>query len=222
MQTKQTIYVVVGGTSGIGAHLAKQLESEETVVHVVSRRTGVDIRDEQAIRRYFDTVGAFDHLIVTAGSYAPAGKVIDVDITQAKGAFDTKFWGAIHAAKHGAQYIREGGTITLTSGMLARKTVASTYVKAAINAAMEATAKVLAKELAPIRVNVVSPGLIKTDAYKNMSEEDRTAMYERTRHNLPVGKVGETTDVTQAYQLTIQNAYMTGAVIDVDGGALLG
>ena len=80
----------------------------------------------------------------------------------------------------------------------------------------------LAKELAPIRVNVVSPGLIQTDAYKNMSEADRTAMYERTRHHLPVGKVGETTDVTQAYQLAIQNAYMTGAVIDVDGGALLG
>ena len=109
MQTKQTIYVVVGGTSGIGAHLAKQLESEESVVHVVSRRTGVDIGDEQAIRRYFDTVGAFDHLIVTAGSSAPSGKVVDVDIAQAKGAFDTKFWGVIHAAKPGAHHIRDGG-----------------------------------------------------------------------------------------------------------------
>ncbi|AUJ36517.1 SDR family oxidoreductase [Vibrio vulnificus] len=222
MGSDKTVYVVLGGTSGIGAELAKQLKSEHTIVHVASRQTGLDISDEKSVYHYFETIGAFDHLIVTAGSYAPAGKVVDVEITQAKYAFDTKFWGAVLAAKHGARYLKQGGSITLTSGMLSRKVVANTYVKAAINAAIEATTKVLAKELAPIRVNAISPGLTKTEAYKGMNADDRDAMYQRTQSHLPVGKVGEASDIAMAYLFAIQNSYMTGTVIDVDGGALLG
>ncbi|HAS6173592.1 TPA: SDR family oxidoreductase [Vibrio vulnificus] len=222
MGSDKTVYVVLGGTSGIGAELAKQLESEHTIVHVASRQTGLDISDEKSVYHYFETIGAFDHLIVTAGSYAPAGKVVDVEVTQAKYAFDTKFWGAVFAAKHGARYLKQGGSITLTSGMLSRKVVANTYVKAAINAAIEATTKVLAKELAPIRVNAISPGLTKTEAYKGMNADDRDAMYQRTQSHLPVGKVGEASDIAMAYLFAIQNSYMTGTVIDVDGGALLG
>ncbi|HAS6183644.1 TPA: SDR family oxidoreductase [Vibrio vulnificus] len=222
MGSDKTVYVVLGGTSGIGAELAKQLESDHTIVHVASRQTGLDISDEKSVYHYFETIGAFDHLIVTAGSYAPAGKVVDVEITQAKYAFDTKFWGAVLAAKHGARYLKQGGSITLTSGMLSRKVVANTYVKAAVNAAIEATTKVLAKELAPIRVNAISPGLTKTEAYKGMNADDRDAMYQRTQSHLPVGKVGEASDIAMAYLFAIQNSYMTGTVIDVDGGALLG
>ncbi|MGL0938673.1 SDR family oxidoreductase [Vibrio vulnificus] len=222
MGSDKTVYVVLGGTSGIGAELAKQLESDHTIVHVASRQTGLDISDEKSVYHYFETIGAFDHLIVTAGSYAPAGKVVDVEVTQAKYAFDTKFWGAVLAAKHGARYLKQGGSITLTSGMLSRKVVANTYVKAAINAAIEATTKVLAKELAPIRVNAISPGLTKTEAYKGMNADDRDAMYQRTQSHLPVGKVGEASDIAMAYLFAIQNSYMTGTVINVDGGALLG
>ncbi|EHH0749490.1 TPA: SDR family oxidoreductase [Vibrio vulnificus] len=222
MGSDKTVYVVLGGTSGIGAELAKQLESDHTIVHVASRQTGLDISDEKSVYHYFETIGAFDHLIVTAGSYAPAGKVVDVEVTQAKYAFDTKFWGAVLAAKHGARYLKQGGSITLTSGMLSRKVVANTYVKAAINAAIEATTKVLAKELAPLRVNAISPGLTKTEAYKGMNADDRDAMYQRTQSHLPVGKVGEASDIAMAYLFAIQNSYMTGTVIDVDGGALLG
>ncbi|HDY8106113.1 TPA: SDR family oxidoreductase [Vibrio vulnificus] len=222
MGSDKTVYVVLGGTSGIGAELAKQLESDHTIVHVASRQIGLDISDEKSVYHYFETIGAFDHLIVTAGSYAPAGKVVDVEVTQAKYAFDTKFWGAVLAAKHGARYLKQGGSITLTSGMLSRKVVANTYVKAAINAAIEATTKVLAKELAPIRVNAISPGLTKTEAYKGMNADDRDAMYQRTQSHLPVGKVGEASDIAMAYRFAIQNSYMTGTVIDVDGGALLG
>ncbi|OAN10886.1 dehydrogenase [Photobacterium jeanii] len=221
MKTEQTTYVVIGGTSGIGAAVAKQLEGENSIVHVASRQTGLDISDEQAVYHYFESIGAFDHLIITAGSSAPGGKVVDVDTTEAKAAFDTKFWGAVNAAKHGARYIKQGGSITLTSGMLSRKVVANTYVKTAMNAALEATTKVLAKELAPIRVNAVSPGLTNTEAYQGMADDARQAMLAGAQQSLPVGKVGEASDLAMAYLLPIQNTYMTGAIIDVDGGALL-
>ncbi|MEL4470691.1 SDR family oxidoreductase [Shewanella algae] len=221
MQTDNQIYVVIGGTSGIGTELAGQLRAEGAQVHVASRRTGLDISDEQSVYHFFESVGAFDHLIITAGSFAPAGRVVDVELAQAKAAFDTKFWGAINAAKQAARYIKHGGSITLTSGMLARKVVAATYVKTAINAALEAVTRVLAKELAPIRVNAVSPGLTDTQAHHGMSDEARNTMYQRAEAALPVRRIGQTADIAMAYLLLLQNPYMTGVVIDVDGGALL-
>ncbi|QHD52045.1 SDR family oxidoreductase [Shewanella algae] len=221
MQTDNQIYVVIGGTSGIGAELAGQLRAEGAQVHVASRRTGLDISDEQSVYHFFESVGAFDHLIITAGSFAPAGRVVDVELAQAKAAFDTNFWGAINAAKQAARYIKHGGSITLTSGMLARKVVAATYVKTAINAALEAVTRVLAKELAPIRVNAVSPGLTDTQAHHGMSDEARNTMYQRAEAALPVKRIGQTADIAMAYLLLLQNPYMTGVVIDVDGGALL-
>ncbi|QXP36838.1 SDR family oxidoreductase [Shewanella algae] len=130
-------------------------------------------------------------------------------------------WGAINAAKQAARYIKHGGSITLTSRMLARKVVAATYVKTAINAALEAVTRVLAKELAPIRVNAVSPGLTDTQAHHGMSDEARNTMYQRAEAALPVKRIGQTADIALAYLLLLQNPYMTGVVIDVDGGALL-
>ncbi len=111
--------------------------------------------------------------------------------------------------------------MTFTTGMLSRKVVANTYAKTAMNAALEAVTKILAKELAPIRVNAVSPGLTRTTAYKKMDQAARETMYANAKNQLPVGKVGEAHDVAKAYLFAIETPYMTGAIIDVDGGALL-
>ncbi|MGF1801509.1 SDR family oxidoreductase [Vibrio gigantis] len=220
-QEKNT-FVIIGGTSGIGKALAMQLRNESNTVHIASRHTGVDITNEKSLCDYFESIGAFDHLIMTAGSYAPAGKVTDVAIEDAKTAFDTKFWGSLNVAKHAARYMKPNGSITLTTGMLSRKVVAGTYVKTAINAALESVTKVLAKELSPIRVNAVSPGLTMTEAYKNMDESARTTMYDNAKNNLPAGKVGEPSEIAMGYLFAINNPYATGSIIDIDGGALLG
>jgi NAD(P)-dependent dehydrogenase (short-subunit alcohol dehydrogenase family) len=221
MKQEKTTYVIIGGTSGIGEAVARHFENGNNIIHVASRKTGLDISDEKAVHCYFESIGPFDHLVVTAGSYAPAGKVIDVALDDAKKAFDTKFWGTINVAKHAARYMTSNGSITLTTGMLSRKIVANTYTKTAINAALEAVTKVLAKELAPIRVNAVSPGLTMTTAYKNMDKTAREAMYENAKRNLPVGKIGEAADIAMAYVMAITNQYMTGSIIDIDGGALV-
>ena len=87
MNTDKTVYVVIGGTSGIGAEVARQLNNKNSVVHVASRKTGLDISDEQSVYYYFEDIGAFDHLIITAGSYAPTGSVVEVGLAEAKSAF---------------------------------------------------------------------------------------------------------------------------------------
>ncbi|MFI7865564.1 SDR family oxidoreductase [Pseudomonas khazarica] len=219
--TEQSTSVIVGGHTGIGRALADALRERPGRVLVASRRSGLDVTDPSAVERYFEAIGTIDHLIFTAGSQAPGGQLLDMDLSTARAAFDTKFWGSLAVAKAGARYLRAGGSLTLTSGFLARRAVPGTFVKTAMNAALEAVAKVLARELAPLRVNVVSPGLTDSEAYAGMAEDARLAMLQRAANNLPVGRVGRPQDLAQGYLLAIDNPFMTGAVIDIDGGALI-
>ncbi|WDZ80140.1 SDR family oxidoreductase (plasmid) [Ensifer adhaerens] len=219
--TDNTVSVVIGGTSGIGAAIAKALALRPGRVEIASRATGLDIADAAAVAAYFRKLGSIDHLIITAGSAAPGGTVSDVDLDAARAAFDVKFWGSIVLAREAAKYLRPGGTITFTSGFLARRTVPGTFVKTAMNAALEATARVLAKELAPLRVNVVSPGLTQTEAYAGMAGKARNAIFERAAASLPVGRFGRPGDIAQGYLFAIDNPFVTGSVIDIEGGALI-
>lgn len=219
---EKTVSVVIGGHTGIGRAVVQALGERPGLVAVASRRNGLDLADAGAITAYFDRLGPVDHLVITAGSSAPGGKLTDVDIDAAKAAFDIKFWGTIAVAREAAKRLRPGGTITLTSGFLSRRATAGTYVKTAMNAALEAVAKVLAKELAPLRVNVISPGLTDTEAYAAMPQETRRAMLERASTHLPTGHYGRAEDLARGYLFAIDNPFLTGAVIDIDGGALIG
>lgn len=219
--TDQTVSVIVGGQTGIGRAVADALSERPGRVLVASRRNGLDIADPAAVERYFEQLGPVDHVVFTAGSQAPGGKLADVNLADAKAAFDVKFWGTLAVARAAAKHLRPGGTLTLTSGFLARRTVPGTIVKTAMNAALEAVAKILARELAPIRVNVVSPGLTDTEAYAGMDAAARTAMLDRAATSLPVGRYGRAEDLAQGYLLAIDNPFMTGAIIDIDGGALI-
>lgn len=219
--TNNTVSVIIGGATGIGHAVAEALKTRPGRIEVVGRRDGVDISKETSVATYFKQLGPVDHVVVTAGSSAPGGSVAHVDLGAAKNAFNIKFWGSVIVAREAAKHIRPGGTITLTSGFLARRTVPGTFVKTAMNAALEATAKMLAKELAPVRVNIVSPGLTKTEAYSPMDETAREQMFTSTAERLPAGRVAEAADVAAGYLFIIDNPSVTGAVIDIDGGALI-
>ncbi|HEV7310056.1 SDR family oxidoreductase [Ensifer sp.] len=216
-----TLSVVVGGTSGIGAAVARALSLRPGRVEIASRASGLDIADSAAVSDYFRKLGPLDHLVVTAGSSAPGGTVVDVDLDAARAAFDVKFWGSVALARAASGYLRPGGTITFTSGFLARRAVPGTFVKTAMNAALEATAKILARELAPLRVNVVSPGLTQTEAYHGMTAEARDAMFDRAAATLPAGRTGRSDDIARGYLFAIDNPFVTGSVIDIEGGALI-
>lgn len=212
--------IVIGGMSGIGRAVCEALSHRSGIVVAASRSTGCDMSDYASLTAFFADQGAFDHLIVTGGSKAPGGAVLDLDIDAAKQAFETKFWGSVQAAKIAAKQIRPGGTITLTSGFLARRTVPGTFVKTAMNAALEATAKILSRELAPLRVNVVSPGVTDTEAYSGMDQATRETMLENAAASLPAGRVAQPEDLAQGYLFAIDSLSVTGAIIDIEGGAL--
>lgn len=230
--TTETI-VAIGGLSGIGRAVAERAAATGARVIAAGRRATpaglpaqieavqLDIGDDAAVRRFFAGLGPIDHLVSTAGPVIASQRLAELDIAAAQDAFDTKVFGQLRLAKYAAPQLRAGGSITLTSGLLARKAVPGGLVKAAMNAAVETMAKTLAKELAPLRVNVVSPGMVETGMWGPLSDGERQAMAQRAGAGLPVGRVGQPDELADAYLMVMHNGFMSGAVIDVDGGGLL-
>lgn len=219
--TSETISIVIGGTSGIGRAVAQALESRPGRVIAAGRSTGLDVADKAAVSRFLSHISPIDHVVVTAGSQAPGGPLANLDLAAAQQAFGVKFWGALAVAQTAQPLLRPGGTLTLTSGFLSRRATPGALVKTAMNAAIEASARVLAREFAPLRVNVVSPGLTDTEAYAAMAPEARTAMLDKARATLPAARVAGPADIAAGFLFAIDTPSVTGTVIDIDGGALV-
>jgi NAD(P)-dependent dehydrogenase (short-subunit alcohol dehydrogenase family) len=228
------VVVVIGGTSGIGLATAEQALGAGARVVIASRsaeklkraseRLGgrieareLDVTRESDVRAFFEGLGSLDHLVTSVGGGA-MGRFVDLDPATARGAFDGKFWGQYHAARAAAPRIRAGGSITLFSGIASRKAMPGMAAIAAINGAIEALCRTLAIELAPVRVNVVSPGLVATPAYDRMPAAQRQGMFDAVAAGLPVKRVGAAEDVAQTVRYLLANGYTTGTVVDVDGG----
>jgi NAD(P)-dependent dehydrogenase (short-subunit alcohol dehydrogenase family) len=145
---------------------------------------------------------------------------VDVPTDVARENFEVKFWGSYYVARH--MRLLPGGSFTLFSGAISRMPFQSVVTVSIINAALEALTRGLAFELAPIRVNCISPGTIDTPAWQHISDAARASLFERTRASLPLRRVGNSADVAAAALMVMQNPFMTGVVLDVDGGALLG
>lgn len=239
--------LIIGGASGIGYSLAQLLASRGDDIVLAGRNAQklqqaaeqlqsgnsraetlnkvetltLDIASEQALQDLAKTLGPIDNIVVTAGSQAPGGPLASLDLSAAKQAFDTKFWGSLAIAQHLGGLLKPGGTLTFTSGFLARRTVPGTLVKTAINAALESAVKILAKELSPLRVNAVSPGLTDTEAYSAMDPAARQQMLERAAASLPAQRWGRAEDIAKGYLFIIDNPFVTGSVVDIEGGALV-
>lgn len=233
--------LIIGGASGIGFAVARSL-AERGGELIIAGRNGeklesareslratravittqvLDVSNESDVIRLSETLGEVNHIVFTAGSQAPGGPLSQIDLSAARQAFDTKFWGSMYVARHLSANILPAGTLTLTSGFLARRPVAGAIVKTTMNAAIESAAKVLAKELSPLRVNVVSPGLTDTEAYSGMVKTAREKMLQSAAENLPVKAYGKAEDIAKGYLFVIDNAFVTGTVIDIEGGALI-
>lgn len=224
--------VVIGGSSGIGAAVAKAAAAHGAQVVLAGRRVSsgvengvrsepVDVTDSASLQRLFEAVGHFDHLVYTAGPSVRAKNLIDTDLDEAQDNFNVKLWGSLRAIQLALPFLDERGSISLTSGQLGRKLAPGQFIKTGINAATEALGKQLAKELAPRRVNVICPGVIDTPAYAGLDEAQRLAMFASVGGTLPVGRVGQADEVAEGYVLAMENGFMTGAVIDINGGGLL-
>ena len=223
--------VVLGGTAGIGQAVARAAAAAGARVTVLGRSAktdgsihgiAVDANDTASLGSALVQAadgGKIDHLVITIGSRTSPPPVASLQRADLEQGFGTKLFAALMAVQAALPHLAERASITLTSGLLSRKPTATGLLRASINAAVEAAAKNLAKELAPRRVNVVSPGVVDTEVWG--APADREAMLARIGSGLPVGRVGTPEDLAQGYLLAMTNGFMAGAIIDIDGGGLL-
>lgn len=237
--TQRTL--IIGGATGIGFAVAQMLAARGDHIILAGRhadklknaglRLGtvsggtesiiLDISDESQLELLGRELIPVDNIVVTAGSQAPGGVLTSLDLQSAKKAFETKFWGSLAVARHLAGKINPGGTLTLTTGFLARRTVPGTLVKTTMNAALETAVRMLAKELSPLRVNAISPGLTDTEAYAAMEPQARQKMLNQAADNLPAKTYGRAEDLAKGYLFVMENPFVTGSVVDIEGGALV-
>jgi NAD(P)-dependent dehydrogenase (short-subunit alcohol dehydrogenase family) len=229
--------IVLGGSSGIGQSTAKTLATEGADVIIASRSTEklwraaeaighpvlsqvLDISDGQQVETFFRKAEPFDHLVITAAT-AVAGNFIDLDVAEARRFFDSKFWGPYMAARAAVPKIRTGGSITFFAGAASHRGSPGFSCGSTINAAIETLSKTLAVELAPIRVNTISPGYVRTPALDElMDPETLTAMLKEVEKAIPVHRIGTPDEIAHAVLFLIENTYTTGTVLFVDGGLL--
>jgi NAD(P)-dependent dehydrogenase (short-subunit alcohol dehydrogenase family) len=222
--------VVVGASSGIGRAVAELAGRSGARVLGLSRTgsgpegaTGIsaDARDDGQVSAALAKIDRIDHLVFTA--WAPQGspRLSELGGDALLSSFEVKLFAALRVIRLALPLLAANASITLTSGQLSRKYGVGTLLKGSVNAAVEATGKHLAKELAPRRVNVVSPGITDTPAWGEPGSTRRTETLAKAAAQLPVGRAGTAGDVAQAYLLAMTNPSITGAVLDVDGGGLL-
>lgn len=230
--------VILGGSSGIGLATAQAAARNGASVVIASSRkarmeealailppgaTGhtLDLANEQAVKMFFGGLDPFDHLVFTAGETLKLGPLGSTDIAAARDFFGLRFWGAYMAAKYGSGNIRQGGSIVFTSGLAGLRPRSGWSLGASVCSAIEGLTRALAVELAPIRVNVVAPGMVRTPLWANVPEADRKVLFQQTGEKLPVRHVGEAQEVAEAYLYLMQQTYGTGHVLIVDGGGAL-
>lgn len=232
--------LVIGGGSGIGYAVAEGAVREGAAVTVASTneqrvraaadRLGggaegavLDVTDEAQVGSFFADA-SFDHIATTAGDWGGPrrGALADLDLDAAAGLFKVRFWGALAVAKHGARALPPGGSITFTNGMVAHKPAKGAAVSASMAGAIEFLTRGLAVELAPIRVNCVCPGLIRTGVWDSIPEDKRAEEFARRTAKQLIPRIGEPDETAEAYLYLMRAGYTTGQVLQVDGGLQLG
>ncbi|MGF6306770.1 NAD(P)-dependent dehydrogenase (short-subunit alcohol dehydrogenase family) [Bradyrhizobium sp. i1.8.4] len=227
--------IAIGGSSGIGFAVATLARERGAGVVIASSKAAnvdaavarlpgsagsiVDLRDEASVSRFFDQVGSFDHLAITAGDWdLPVfAATRDLDLAAAREGLALRFWGALAAVKHGSRVIAPNGSITLTGGLLAHRPQKGMPFVTAAAGAIESLARGLAVDLAPVRVNAVCPGLILTERVRQMPEE-RVRGYVA---GLPLPRAASPAEAATAYLYLMLNSYVTRQTLPVDGGGLL-
>jgi NAD(P)-dependent dehydrogenase (short-subunit alcohol dehydrogenase family) len=237
MSLKNATVVILGGSSGMGLATAKAAQAEGANVIVTGRSTTrlngaraelgtaartvpLDVADEEGTRRLFEGLDGVDHLFMTAGALVSDVR-LQPEADALRPAMETRFWGALYAAKYAGPKMRPGGSMTFMSGTASLRPIQGGAVATASCGAIEAFARALAVDLAPVRVNTIRPGFVDTPLLDQFLGPQKAAVLESTAQRLPVRRVGRAEDIADAVLFLMKNGYVTGISLTIDGGGLL-
>jgi len=224
--------VVIGGSSGIGLAAAKLARQEGADITIAGRsqeklaqaqrelgevRTvAADITNEAEVGQVFEGISRVDHVVIAAGTIVN-GRIVDNDLANLHRIIDERIWGVTYVVRHAAPRMTQG-SITFTSGGLSSRPRLGTAMLTTALAGVEAMTPALALELAPIRVNAVTPGLIDTPLLYNTYGSERDTIVKNRATILPGKRIGTAEEVAQAMLMLMTNEYITGEVLHIDGG----
>lgn len=229
--------VIVGGTSGMGMGAALAASRAGAEVIALGRRPpaksaaeqsahgsitfqSLDMTDDAAVEQVFETLGALDHLLITATPPSRGGTFLSQTLADAQAVLYGKLLGSWSCARHAAPKMRKGGSITFTTGGLVTKPRMGASMMMVAFAGLELT-RALALELGPIRVNTIRPGVIDSEMWAGMPQIKREAFFALVRESFPAGRVGKVDDIGKAALFLMTNDFVTGAILEVSGGETL-
>ncbi|MCX8999398.1 SDR family oxidoreductase [Rhizobiaceae bacterium BDR2-2] len=226
---------VAGGGSGMGAAIARLAAARGAHVALAGRSRAkldgvaatlrdkaiathaIDLSDQDAVTGAVAAEGPFDHIVTTAGdlTFKP---LVDLSEDEINRMLASRFWGPVNIARAAATHLVATGSLIFVSGLAGYRPSAGSAVVGALNLALESLAMGLALELRPRRVNVISPGVIDTPLWSGMGKAERKAFHDRVAAELPAGRIGTVEDIAHAAISLMENGFMTGSVVHVDGG----
>jgi NAD(P)-dependent dehydrogenase (short-subunit alcohol dehydrogenase family) len=230
--------VIIGGSSGMGLATAAGAAAAGAKVTIVSSNQSrldaalatlpdgcdgvvADARSEASLAEALAGIGELDHLVYTAGDSVFPQPLTQVSLDEARRLFDVRYWGAVAAVKHAAPRIKAGGSIVLTSSTVAVRPSPGSALTASGAAAIEGLIRGLAIDLAPVRVNAVRPGAVHTPLWDAAPEPRRSAILAALAERAITKTIGEPDQLAAAYLYLMDNQFVTGTVLTVDGGAIL-
>ena len=238
MALEQQKVVVIGGSSGVGLSAVARFAKAGADVIAVARNAdrlasaieglpgrvrgfALDGTDRGALDDFFIKLGNVDHLVLTLSGGEGAGEFATLDLAALRRGFEAKFWPQLEVAQASLPWLRKGGSITFVTAISARIANPGTAGLAAINGALESMIGTLARELGPVRVNAVSPGVIDTPWWDAVPADFKATVFRQQAEALPVGRVGRPDEVAQAIEFLVGNGFTTGTVLPCDGGLSL-
>ena len=225
--------IVFGGTSGIGLSATQMLSDKGARVIALSRNPDklknipknvttkkMNVLDKDALEKFFQEVGEYDILVNSAtGGARAVGPFLSMDLDGYKASFD-KLWGYTNVVRYGTKFLKDNGNIVLVSGSPARKCRPGQIAISSVGGAVEAFARGIAPEIAPKRINIVSPGIIDTPM-SPLQGKEREDYYKNTTNNNLIPRAGTPDEVATGIIFAIENEFITGTTIDIDGGWLI-
>jgi len=230
---RDTSVVLIGGSSGIGLATAKLVQEAGARVTIAGRDKDrlaaaldqlgrgvqgaiVDVADEAAVKELFDSIDGVDHVATLAGTHV-AGAIADVDTATLRGPVDNRFWGPLYLCKHATPKMTSGSITICTGAGVGRPRAGGAIVSAAAGGS-EVLAKAMALELAPIRVNVIRPGIVDTPMFGRMTGDRRDETIATLAKRIPLGRIATPEEIAHAIVFLMTNGYVTGTTLTIDGG----